>query len=250
MAISKKVRFEVLKRDNFICTYCGGKSPDVELEIDHKIPKSAGGSDSPTNLVTSCFSCNQGKSDVSLEDDTYLTKDLVERQPRAAAIRPDVKGKLLEDIATLVESISYPKEELEDDVVNTINRILRDHSMRLKIFMIGLTKRHIQNIFDLTQDIEEIEEYLRNRPLSEFSDKDILNMYKEFNNRDKMLRESVMAVSDSGVSNIYEDPQSQEKAMGNIKEKGLSTLNPAKREKLQGLVDNVKKMIQDNLKND
>lgn len=56
-------RFAVLKRDNFTCQYCGRKAPYVVLEIDHKIPRSKGGSWKLENLITSCFECNRGKGD-------------------------------------------------------------------------------------------------------------------------------------------------------------------------------------------
>lgn len=35
MPISKALRFEVLRRDGFACTYCGRRPPDIELHIDH-----------------------------------------------------------------------------------------------------------------------------------------------------------------------------------------------------------------------
>jgi 5-methylcytosine-specific restriction endonuclease McrA len=38
VSIGKSLRFEVLRRDGFACTYCGRKPPDVELHIDHVIP--------------------------------------------------------------------------------------------------------------------------------------------------------------------------------------------------------------------
>lgn len=57
-----KIRWEVLKRDNFTCQYCGRKAPDVVLHVDHKIPKSLGGTYSMENLITACFACNIGKS--------------------------------------------------------------------------------------------------------------------------------------------------------------------------------------------
>ncbi len=61
MAIGKKVRLEILKRDNFKCTYCGRKPPEVTLEVDHIIAVTQGGSDLPENLATACFDCNRGK---------------------------------------------------------------------------------------------------------------------------------------------------------------------------------------------
>ena len=65
-SISKRVRFEVFKRDCFTCQYCGRVPPTVMLEIDHIIPVVGGGSNDESNLVTSCFDCNRGKSDVPL----------------------------------------------------------------------------------------------------------------------------------------------------------------------------------------
>jgi hypothetical protein len=67
VAISSKLRFEVFKRDDFTCTYCGRRTPEVILEVDHMIPESRGGTDNPENLVTSCFECNRGKGSALLE---------------------------------------------------------------------------------------------------------------------------------------------------------------------------------------
>jgi len=66
MAVSKKIRFEVFKRDGFICRDCGKNPPDVKLEVDHIIPVSKGGSDDIDNLISSCFDCNRGKSNIEL----------------------------------------------------------------------------------------------------------------------------------------------------------------------------------------
>ena len=60
--ISLTVRMQVLKRDSLKCVYCGRKSPDVSLEVDHIIPFSKGGSNHISNLQTLCFDCNRGKS--------------------------------------------------------------------------------------------------------------------------------------------------------------------------------------------
>lgn len=66
VAISKRLRFEVFKRDGFECAYCGATPPGVLLECDHIDPVSAGGPTEIDNLVTACRSCNRGKSNVSL----------------------------------------------------------------------------------------------------------------------------------------------------------------------------------------
>lgn len=61
-SIPQGVRFDVFRRDNFTCVYCGRGSPDVELHCDHKIAHSKGGSNDRSNLVTACRDCNSGKS--------------------------------------------------------------------------------------------------------------------------------------------------------------------------------------------
>lgn len=64
-----KLRFEVLKRDNFTCQYCGRNVVDdkIKLHCDHIIPVSKNGTDELDNLITSCMECNLGKSDILLE---------------------------------------------------------------------------------------------------------------------------------------------------------------------------------------
>lgn len=76
MAVSKRTRFEVLRRDAHTCRYCGAKAPDVTLHVDHVAPKSLGGTDDPSNLVTACKDCNLGKS--STAPDQAMVADVDE----------------------------------------------------------------------------------------------------------------------------------------------------------------------------
>jgi hypothetical protein len=65
-SIPLKDRWEVLKRDNYRCVKCGSspaKDHQVELEVDHIIPVTKGGTDEIDNLQTLCKECNQGKKD-------------------------------------------------------------------------------------------------------------------------------------------------------------------------------------------
>ena len=63
MAISKRVRYEILRRDNNTCRYC--HAIDTPLTIDHVVPTVLGGTDDPSNLVAACKDCNAGKSSSS-----------------------------------------------------------------------------------------------------------------------------------------------------------------------------------------
>jgi len=70
VGLSKALRFEVLRRDGFACTYCGRRPPCVELHVDHVVPAALGGADAPENLRTSCADCNAGKGSTPPDADT------------------------------------------------------------------------------------------------------------------------------------------------------------------------------------
>ena len=63
-----KIRFEVFKKHNFTCVYCGRKPPDVELELEHIFPVSRGGTSEMENLTCSCQQCNRGKVNILLSE--------------------------------------------------------------------------------------------------------------------------------------------------------------------------------------
>ncbi len=71
-----RLRFEIFKRDNFTCQYCGRnpKNDGCKLHIDHIHPKSKKGKWKEDNLITSCEECNEGKLDVLLEYRAFLKK--------------------------------------------------------------------------------------------------------------------------------------------------------------------------------
>jgi hypothetical protein len=99
MAVSRRLRFEVLKRDNYTCRYCGAKAPDVTLTVDHVIPTTLGGGDEPNNLVTACQPCNAGKSSVAPESSLVEDVDAAallwaKAMERANAIRAKELGDL------------------------------------------------------------------------------------------------------------------------------------------------------------
>ncbi|MCX6951329.1 MAG: HNH endonuclease [Verrucomicrobia bacterium] len=64
--LSKRVRFEVFKRDRFQCLYCGATPAQKVLRVDHVVPVVEGGGNEPANLATACFDCNAGKAGVPL----------------------------------------------------------------------------------------------------------------------------------------------------------------------------------------
>ena len=59
--IQKKERVNILKRDKYICGYCGKKKKASNLAIDHIIPVRYGGFHGSENWVSACKSCNRKK---------------------------------------------------------------------------------------------------------------------------------------------------------------------------------------------
>jgi HNH endonuclease len=58
-----QTKFDVLKRDDFRCGYCGKQALDgAELHLDHIVPRNAGGTDTFGNIITACGPCNLSKS--------------------------------------------------------------------------------------------------------------------------------------------------------------------------------------------
>jgi len=80
-------RNNILWRDKNQCQYCGIIESPRDMTIDHVIPRSRGGENTWTNLVTCCKRCNQKKgnrtpeeADMSLLNKPIKPKNSVLRQ--------------------------------------------------------------------------------------------------------------------------------------------------------------------------
>lgn len=113
--LSKKTRFEVFKRDSFTCQYCGKQAPDVVLEIDHINPVSKGGNNDLTNLVTTCFDCNRGKTDKKISDDAVVKKQMNELE------KLNVRREQIEMVFEWKQELLSQDNEIIDKIVNLID---------------------------------------------------------------------------------------------------------------------------------
>ncbi|HDO25760.1 MAG TPA: HNH endonuclease [Nitrospirae bacterium] len=69
---SLRLKFKVMRRDNFKCKLCGASpalKPGLVLHIDHIKPWIIGGETVMNNLETLCEQCNIGKSDLPMEEE-------------------------------------------------------------------------------------------------------------------------------------------------------------------------------------
>lgn len=111
--LSKRERFEIFKRDQFTCQYCGCQPPDVVLHVDHINPVANGGGNETMNLVTACESCNQGKA-----------AKLLENVPN----RPDANLEILEmhqEVAELkrYQDVKKIRDELTKEIIDSLQEL-------------------------------------------------------------------------------------------------------------------------------
>ena len=154
--LSKKLRFEIFKRDKFTCQYCGSKAPDVILEIDHINPVALGGKNEILNLITSCKDCNSGKKAIPLNDNIVLEKQ--RKQLEELAERREQIDMMFEWKKSLEDLKEYPSELL----IKHIDEIIFPHTLNNngKQKINNLTKKFsLEEIFNAIDKSKSV--YLR-----------------------------------------------------------------------------------------
>lgn len=159
-ALSKRLRFEVFKRDGFKCAYCGAHPPQVILHCDHIHPVAEGGTNDIDNLVTACVACNQGKSDKLLSDVPLSlaerAADVAEREEQIAGyqgVMRDRRGRIEADAEDVLDSFcqafgrdSIPMNDFRsirrfvdelglDEVLWSVDRAAQQHRNYRKAFL-------------------------------------------------------------------------------------------------------------------
>lgn len=109
--LSKSTRFEVFKRDNFTCQYCGRAAPEVILHVDHINPVAGGGDNDLLNLITSCEPCNLGKGAKTLDDNSAIAKQ------RAQLEALNERREQLEMMLSWRESLA----SIDDEYIDAFN---------------------------------------------------------------------------------------------------------------------------------
>lgn len=146
LTISKKKRFEIFKRDDFCCAYCGKRPPQATLEVDHINPVANGGTNDPSNLITACFDCNRGKSDRLL---TSVPESLADKAARIKECE--------EQLAEYRKILDQQKDRIESDCWNVIHSIFGENRNEIRSDWFASVKRFLADLdLDLVVEAGEI----------------------------------------------------------------------------------------------
>lgn len=120
----------IFSKTNHKCSYCGAPAQ----EIDHIVPRAKGGTNSTHNLTPACRSCNEKKSNLSLQEfGKLMNKDYSHLEPKAlpkdAAIIQAARNYTITNIRKIIpdttshdawltkynrENLNLPKEHYYD----------------------------------------------------------------------------------------------------------------------------------------
>lgn len=104
MTVSKRLRYEVMARDGYACKYC--HATEVQLTVDHVVPRTLGGQDTLENLVACCIPCNSGKT--STRPPLSLLERIDDETLRWAAAQRQVAADIAKERARQVAAPAQP----------------------------------------------------------------------------------------------------------------------------------------------
>ena len=91
--IRQEKRLAILLRDGLSCAYCGSSVEDgAILSLDHLKPRSKGGSNAASNLVTCCKRCNSSRGNRSVRAFSRAVADYLDHGIAARDIERHVRN--------------------------------------------------------------------------------------------------------------------------------------------------------------
>lgn len=145
--IGKKLRFDVFKRDGFVCAYCGAHPPAVLLEVDHIHPVAEGGTNDIDNLVTACENCNRGKG-----------AGLLTNVPQSLAEKAEIVAEREEQLAYYYNILQSAKDRRDAEMWAVADiymerwgdkDILRTHTTSIRMFLDRLDFFSVQEAMEI-----------------------------------------------------------------------------------------------------
>lgn len=128
-AVSGSIRFRVLEKAKKRCELCGASSSVTQIDVDHIVPRSKGGSNDISNLQALCRTCNAQKSNKA---DT------------------DYRG-IADSYANRETGCIFCEHNRVVIVENELAYAIRDGFPVTELHTLVIPKRHVADYFDLHQ---------------------------------------------------------------------------------------------------
>jgi len=115
----REVRFtrrNIFFRDRNRCQYCGRVFPQRELNLDHVVPLSRGGTSSWENVVCACIACNGRKGNRTPVEAGMMLVRVPRRPSGHPVLRAGWIGPQYDEWRTFLD-VAYWNVELSEDVV-------------------------------------------------------------------------------------------------------------------------------------
>ena len=159
--LTTKAKEQIYIRDKFECQYCGSKE---ELEVDHIIPISKGGTNENDNLITACHRCNTSKSDKDLEEFIKDNQNNINFLDRVYKILDTLKEKEKEKEKDINKVINNNPDNVLNPIVEEFHKQMKsvlNNAIRLSIEQSNKVVELNQRIPDFKETIPKVLERLK-----------------------------------------------------------------------------------------
>jgi ATP-dependent DNA helicase RecQ len=123
----RRIRDNILRRDEFRCVECGRSCEPDAADIHHLLPRSAGGSDEPSNLITLCDGCHAAHHP---KLSAGLARRAIERWAARLALWIDREGSVAEEAQHFGPALRlFDLDRFRDGQLPVVQTALRGHSL-------------------------------------------------------------------------------------------------------------------------
>lgn len=153
-SIYNNIRAYILARDSYMCQYCSTKN--VLLEVHHKIMRSNGGSNKPTNLVTLCTSCHSKH-----HANTINANGTIIKQYRDAGVLNTAIPSIYKDVSKYISTYKYYGYETKAIAIEF--KIPKTHANDAMILALNNVSIERFIDFNITLDLTQFRRHNRSR---------------------------------------------------------------------------------------
>ena len=135
--VSDAQKLRIMRRDGYMCVYCGAQGKDANLEIDHRVPHSKGGDNHISNLYTACHPCNHKKGTQTWNPHAHYQPNEVDPRERNKAMRTSPLDGVFVHVLKQSDPNKIPGEPInvkEIDRQGQVLGIFQDEHMAVQLF--------------------------------------------------------------------------------------------------------------------